>query len=432
MFAGTVVFSALLLLDGLIAFIQAAFVNSHHAKLRSMMENDTKRAALTIRVAEDARRLLFTFGTSLSISRLAVIGVALVAYSLPLHDQGVSPLVSTGCILLGVGILMGLVEFMADNLALRNPERWALRLSGVAYAIRMLMTPLSWLLSRFASQINGNAEERAYALVTEEEIMTLVDAGEEDGVIEEEEKAMIYSIFQLADTLAREVMVPRIDMLAFEQDTSLVEATESFMQTGFSRAPVFQDNIDNIVGLLYYKDLLAAWRDGVEDQIVKSLCREAYFVPEAKRVDDLLTEMQVKQVHMAIVVDEYGGTAGLVTIEDLVEEIVGEIRDEYDYAEELPFQKLHEGEFLFSGRIDLDDVNLMTEAELPKETSETLGGFIYSRLGKVPVKGEVVEAGGLRLIVEEVSGRRIRKIRAHRLAPRAPEMENGDQKNATE
>jgi putative hemolysin len=361
-----------------------------------------------------------------------VIGVALVVYSLPLHDQGVTPLVSTGCILLGVGILMGLVEFMADNLALRNPEQWALRLSGVAYAIRMLMTPLSWLLSRFASQINGNAEERAYALVTEEEIMTLVDAGEEDGVIEEEEKAMIYSIFQLADTLVREVMVPRIDMLAFEQDTSLVEATESFMQTGFSRAPVFQDSIDNIVGLLYYKDLLAAWRDGVEDQIVKSLCREAYFVPEAKRVDDLLTEMQVKQVHMAIVVDEYGGTAGLVTIEDLVEEIVGEIRDEYDYAEELPFQKLHEGEFLFSGRIDLDDVNLMTEAELPKETSETLGGFIYSRLGKVPVKGEVVEAGGLRLIVEEVSGRRIRKIRAHRLTPRAPEMENGDQKNATE
>jgi CBS domain containing-hemolysin-like protein len=155
-------------------------------------------------------------------------------------------------------------------------------------------------------------------------------------------------------------------------------------------------------------------------------------VPEAKRVDDLLTEMQVKRVHMAIVVDEYGGTAGLVTIEDLVEEIVGEIRDEYDFAEELPFKKLHEGEFLFSGRIDLDDVNLMTEAALPKETSETLGGFIYSRLGKVPVKGEVVEAGGLRLIVEEVSGRRIHKIRAHRLEPRVSETEDGDHRNAAE
>ncbi len=432
MLSGTFVFVGLLLLDALIAFIRAAFVNSHHAKLRAMMEDGTKRAAMAIRVAEDARRLLLTFGIGLSISRLTVIGVALVVYSLPLHDLGVVPLVSTGCILLGVGIFMGLFEFLTDNLALRNPEQWALRLSSVAYAIQILIAPLSWLLSRFAKQIHGSTDERAYPLVTEEEIMTLVDAGEEDGVIEEEEKAMIYSIFQLADTLVREVMVPRIDMLAFEQETSLVEATESFIQTGFSRAPVFQESIDNIVGLLYYKDLLAAWRDGVEDQIVNSLCREAYFVPEAKRVDDLLTEMQVKQVHMAIVVDEYGGTAGLVTIEDLVEEIVGEIRDEYDYAEELPFQKLQEGEFLFSGRIDLDDVNLMTEAELPKETSETLGGFIYSRLGKVPVKGEVVEAGGLRLIVEEVSGRRIRKIRAHRLAPRAPEMENGDHKNAAE
>jgi len=307
MLSGTFVFVGLLLLDALIAFIRAAFVNSHHAKLRAMMEDGTKRAAMAIRVAEDARRLLLTFGIGLSISRLTVIGVALVVYSLPLHDLGVVPLVSTGCILLGVGIFMGLFEFLTDNLALRNPEQWALRLSSVAYAIQILIAPLSWLLSRFAKQIHGSTDERAYPLVTEEEIMTLVDAGEEDGVIEEEEKAMIYSIFQLADTLVREVMVPRIDVLAFEQETSLVEATESFIQTGFSRAPVFQESIDNIVGLLYYKDLLAAWRDGVEDQIVNSLCREAYFVPEAKRVDDLLTEMQVKQVHMAIVVDEYGG-----------------------------------------------------------------------------------------------------------------------------
>jgi len=167
--------------------------------------------------------------------------------------------------------------------------------------------------------------------------------------------------------------------------------------------------------LLYVKDLLAAWREGKQNQTVASLLRKAYFVPEAKKVDDLLAEMQTMRIHMAIVVDEYGGTAGLVTIEDVVEEIVGEIRDEYDYAEELPFQVLREGEFLFSGRIDLDDVNQITEAALPKETSETLGGFIYSQLGKVPSPGEVVEAGGLYLVVEEVSGRRIRKVRAHRI-----------------
>lgn len=432
MLVGTLVFVALFLFEALVALVRASFVNSHHAKLRALMENGVRRAALAVRVAEEARRLILTFAIALNISRLAVIGVSLVVYGLPLHDRGLTPLISIGSILLGVGILMGLLEFLVDNLALRNPERWAVRLSAVAYAVRIIMAPLSWLMSRFAMRIDGHAEERSYPLVTEEEIMTLVDAGEEDGVIEEEEKAMIYSIFQLADTLVREVMVPRIDMLAFERETSLVEATESLLRTGFSRAPVFAETIDNIVGLLYAKDILAAWKEGGQHETVHNLCREAYFVPEAKRVDDLLTEMQVKQVHMAIVVDEYGGTAGLVTIEDLVEEIVGEIRDEYDYAEELPFQKLQEGEFLFSGRIDLDDVNLMTEAQLPKETSETLGGFIYSRLGKVPVKGEVVEAGGLKLVVEEVSGRRIRKIRARRSKPRVPETEDDNHEDTAE
>jgi CBS domain containing-hemolysin-like protein len=217
-------------------------------------------------------------------------------------------------------------------------------------------------------------------------------------------------------------MVPRIDILAFEDTASLVEATGTLLRTGYSRAPVYSGSIDNITGLLYVKDLLAAWCEGTQNHTVASLLRKAYFVPEAKKVDDLLAEMQNMRIHMAIVVDEYGGTAGLVTIEDVVEEIVGEIQDEYDYAEEVPFQVLREGEFLFSGRIDLDDVNQITEASLPKETSETLGGFIYSQLGKVPSRGEVVEAGGLYLVVEEVSGRRIRKVRAHRIEGQTMEM----------
>ena len=249
--------------------------------------------------------------------------------------------------------------------------------------------------------------------------MTLVDAGQEEGVIEQEEKAMIYSIFQLDNTLAREVMVPRIDIIAFEEHTTLQEATETLLQTGHSRAPVFSESIDNVIGLVYIKDLLAAWSDGGLDQRVSDIMREAYFVPEAKKVDDLLTEMQATRMHIAIVVDEYGGTAGVVTIEDIVEEIVGEILDEYDFAEELPYEQLESGEFIFSGGIDIDDVNQITGAQIPKDTSETLGGYIYGRLGKVPVPGETVEIGGLRLSVEQVVGRRIRKIRA-RLIPVEP------------
>jgi CBS domain containing-hemolysin-like protein len=194
---------------------------------------------------------------------------------------------------------------------------------------------------------------------------------------------------------------------------------------------VYSGTIDNIVGLLYAKDLLAVWLKGEQNRTVAHLLRETFFVPEAKNVDDLLAELQAKRVHMAIVVDEYGGTAGLVTIEDVIEEIVGEIRDEYDYAEEISFQVLQEGEYIFSGLIDLDDVNQLTGARLPKDTSDTLGGFIYSQLSKVPSPGEVVEAGGLHLVVEEVSGRRIRKVRAHRVEGLPAEKDNdGNNKTA--
>jgi CBS domain containing-hemolysin-like protein len=243
---------------------------------------------------------------------------------------------------------------------------------------------------------------------------------------------MIYSIFQLDNTLAREVMVPRIDILAFEAQTTLEEATETLLQTGHSRAPVFRESIDNIVGLVYIKDLLASWRDNDLNHTVGELLREAYFVPEAKKVDDLLAEMQAKRVHMSVVVDEYGGTAGVVTIEDIVEEIVGEILDEYDFAEEMPYEQLQEGEYIFSGGIDVDDVNQIAGSQIPKETSETLGGYIYSQLGKVPIPGEVVEAGGLRLVVEQVVGRRIRKVRAILIKETSPEAEQDDNFTETE
>ncbi|HEY43936.1 MAG TPA: HlyC/CorC family transporter [Anaerolineae bacterium] len=412
---GTIIFLGVMLLDMLLTLARCAFVNSHPTRLKGIEEEGVAWASRTVRVASEARPLILSLRAAQSLSRLIVVGLAIITYAspVPVNDGGYM-LVVAG-VLLGTGLSMGLFEFLAEQIALRKPEHWAVRLTPLVLVLVSLLSPIVWFMLRIASWITGVAGERSHPMVTEEEIMTLVDAGEEEGVIEEEEKAMIYSIFQLADTLAREVMVPRIDILAFEDTTSLVEATETLLRTGFSRAPVYSGSIDNIIGLLYVKDLLKAWCEGKQDQSVASIMREAYFVPEAKKVDDLLAELQAMRVHMAIVVDEYGGTAGLVTFEDMVEEIVGEIRDEYDYAEELSFQVLREGEFLFSGLIDLDDVNQITDAALPKETSETLGGFIYSQLGKVPSPGEVVEAGGLYLVVEEVSGRRIRKVRAHRV-----------------
>ena len=323
--------------------------------------------------------------------------------------------------LVGGAVLLGMTELAVQRVVKRSPDRWAARLAPLAAGLVWLTTPLRHVAAALAGQGPGRT---TYPVVTEEEIKTLVDAGEEGGAIEVEEKEMIYSIIQLGDTLAREVMVPRIDIQAFDERASLRQVTEALMKTGHSRAPVYRGTIDSVVGLVYVKDMLAAWKEGRQDQPVGGLVRPAVFVPEAKKAVDLLTELQARRVHAAVVVDEYGGTAGLVTVEDILEEIVGEIRDEYDLAEEAAYQQVQEDEFIFSGRIDLDDVNDVAGSSLPTDTSDTLAGFIYSRLGRVPTAGDEIEAGGLRLVVEKITGRRIEKVRARRFPEPSEEAES--------
>ena len=424
----------LFILDGLLAMARAALVNSRGSKLQSMVEEQVPGAALAQRLASEATRFLLSLRIGLGGIRLLSVGLGLALYVGLLAARGSEgSLPGLALAVVGAGGLIGLTEFIAENLALRDPERWANRLGVLVAVVVSLLSPFGRLLLWLSGRISGGQNGRRHPLVTEEEIMTMVDAGEEGGAIEQDAKDMIYSIFQLDDTLAREVMIPRIDVLAFEEHTSLEEATDGLLGSGYSRAPVYRGSIDNVVGLVYVKDLLAAWREGGEDKAVGKLMREPYFVPEAKLVDDLLEEMQDRRVQMAIVVDEYGGTAGVVTIEDIVEEIIGEIRDEYDQAEQLRFEQVREGEFIFSGGIDLDDVNDITGAQLPKETSDTLGGFIYSRLGRVPSPGDRLVAGGLELVVDQVVRRRIRSVRASLLPPAlegAPGSASGQEASA--
>ncbi len=250
--------------------------------------------------------------------------------------------------------------------------------------------------------------------VIEEEIKTLVDAGEEGGFIEEEEKEMIYSIFEFGDTLAREVMVPRIDMVAVEVNTSIMDALDVVIQAGHSRIPVYEETIDNIVGMLYAKDLLQYWRNDTPSLSLREILRDVYYIPETKKVDELLQELQQRKVHIAIVVDEYGGTAGLVTIEDILEEIVGEIQDEYD-SEEAFMEVISIDEVIFNGRMDLDDVNHIMGLELPTDTSDTIGGLVYSSLGRVPGIGDKVRIQNVEIIVLSVMRRQIKKVKVVRL-----------------
>lgn len=402
--------------DLLLVISRSALVNSSQEALARQEESGVSGAGLALRVVSNATRLMWSVRVGQALLRLAMVCLAPIAWIGLSEGQPVDLLPGLALAILAAGLTIALGELVGDNLALRAPERLAVRLAPFAAAIVWAFAPLGWLVRRLASWLAGPEEGRWHPLVTEEAIMTLVDAGEEGGLIEEEEKAMIYSIFQLGDTLAREVMVPRIDILAFEVSTSPEAAADSLLEAGHSRAPVYAGSIDHVVGLVYVKDLLAAIRKGNAVATIGEMLRDAYFVPEAKKVDDLMTEMQTRRVHMAVVVDEYGGTAGVVTIEDIVEEIVGEILDEYDEAEEAPLERMEDGATVFAGRISLDDVEEAMGVRLPKDSGDTLGGLVFNQLGRVPSPGEMVEVGGLQLVVEQVTGRRIRKVRATRLA----------------
>ncbi|HET7010640.1 MAG TPA: hemolysin family protein [Anaerolineales bacterium] len=405
-----------LALDALVVAARASLMNAHAPTLEVLQEQGVIGASLASRVASEASRLLFATGGAMTLLRLTSLGLSWAALgSLPLLPGG-----RVAAALAGGAGLLGIIEAVAGRSVLRSANAWAARLSFLAAFLVWCLSPVQRLL---AGLLEPSGESSAFPVVTEAEIKTLVDAGEEGGAIEEEEKEMIYSIFRLGDTLAREVMIPRIDMQAFEERTPLTQVADGLLATGHSRAPVYRGSIDRIVGLVYAKDMLSAWRQGKQDQPVGEFVRPAVFVPEAKKADDLLAELQSRRIHAAIVVDEYGGTAGMVTVEDILEEIVGEIRDEYDVSEEAPYQQVQENEFIFSGRIDLDDVNQVAGSHLPKDRSDTLAGFIYGRLGRVPTAGDAMEAGGLRLVVERVAGRRIEKVRARRLQEPTEEVE---------
>ncbi|MBI2953668.1 MAG: HlyC/CorC family transporter [Chloroflexi bacterium] len=235
---------------------------------------------------------------------------------------------------------------------------------------------------------------------------------EEEGIIEEEEREMIHGIFELEDTTAREIMVPRIDICALDANENIAAAIDTVVNNGYSRIPVYESSIDEIIGILYAKDIFKHLKQDATTTPVRDIVRPAYFIPESKKIDELLRELQQRKVHIAIVVDEYGGTAGLVTIEDLLEEIVGEIQDEYD-IEEARIVELGEGEAVFDATVTIDDVNDTLGLKLEAEGVDTIGGLVYTQLGKMPTAGDEVRIDGVSITVLATDGRRIRKIKVN-------------------
>jgi len=412
----------LLVFDYYAIAARSSFLITNHARLlalREQMESQVNRTTLLLHVMP---RLKASLNLALMLDRFLIVG-GVMFYAF-LHGISSNLLISLALLLL-TAFLIFWFEWAVDRHVSREPEHWALQLT---IFVRVLMAIFSIFLA-FPLSLTGESENslEISSTVTEDELKTLVDAGQAEGIFEQGERRMIYSIFQLGETLAREIMVPRIDMLALDVLTPLPDAVDALLRSGHSRVPVFEETVDNTLGLLYAKDLLRVWREGSQLESLRDLLRPAYFVPEAKKVDELLAEMQSQRIHMAIVVDEYGGVAGLVTLEDVVEEILGEIRDEYDQAEEAPYQVMKDGDFIFLGRVDLDDFNEILGSNLPKDEADTIGGLIYSRIGRVPEVGEMVQEDNLVLTVEQVSGRRIRKVRAHRMPA---ESASEEEKNA--
>ena len=400
-----------LAIDWLAVAVRAALLNANMARLLAARDENTRPVNRVLDLLWSPHILQASLNLTQLLTRFFAAGlILLLVFSYPgTLNQHIWR--GAGFLLLAALVIF-LLEWLIDMLISQHPEAWALRLAPYARAMITLLTPAMIVPRVFTHKQD---EQEAASTVTEDELKSMVDASHEGGVLEQDERQMIYSIFALGDTLAREIMVPRIYITALDVSITLAEAVEALLKSGHSRAPVYEETVDNIIGLLYAKDLLQAWSEGGEVASLRALLRPVYFIPEAKKVDVLLEEMQAEHVHMAIVVDEYGGIAGLVTMEDIVEEIVGEIQDEYDQSEELPFVQIGEGEYVFQGRIDLKDFNELMGCQLPMDEAETLGGYIYSEMGRVPSSGDSLSVEGMLLTVEQVSGRRIRKVRARKI-----------------
>jgi putative hemolysin len=404
-----------LLVTGLVVVFTAAaevsLVTLSRSRARQLIDEGVPRAKALQTLLEDPPRFI----TSLMILKAAAyVGAAALAVFLALKLSSRWQIaVPLALILVGFALLA--IQAITRGLAMRSPEATALRMGPPMRLVAALLTPIALPLRALGSAALGRSpsdtSEDLY--LSEDGLRFLINVGEEPGLIEEDEKEMIAGIFELSETVAREVMVPRIDLVAIDETTSLPEALDLIIRAGHSRIPVYQGTVDNIQGVLYAKDLLQPFREGRHDVPIVELMRPAYFVPESKKVDELLHELQQRKVHIAIVVDEYGGTGGVVTIEDLLEEIVGDIQDEYD--SELPMVVPGgENEYLFDARIDLDEVSRLVGVELPSEASDTLGGFIFSQLGRVPMVGSQVQFGPLAMEVQAISGRRIQQVRVTR------------------
>jgi putative hemolysin len=398
---------------GAIAAAETALERASDVRIQALAIRGNRRAQRIASSVEQPRAFLGPLTAARVI--FAALIVALFAY---LGARSYSPFQGA----VGIGVLGGLwvavVQMTVGLVVARQPEYAALQLSGVVRAVSV-----TFAVPAFVLGLPSRVAARSFRMVSPDfdtDILSLVEREEAAGGVEEQERRMIRGIIALEDKAAREIMVPRIDVAAADIEDSIMDVANIVNERGFSRVPVYRENIDDIVGIVYAKDLLRAVCNGGTDRALAELLREPVFIPESKRLDQLLTEMQTTRTHMAIVVDEYGGTAGLVTIEDLLEEIVGEIEDEYDVARP-PMEVISGDEVVLDAGTATDILKELFDYDVESDDYDTVGGFLIHRLGRLPSVGDEVQVDGLMLRVLSMSGRRVRRLRVARQPREEPE-----------
>ncbi len=402
--AGIIAFVVAIGAAAFLAAAETAITRVSTARAEALVE-EGRRGARTLRDLIDRREHVLP--PVLFMVLACQIGAATVMTVIILEHWGTWQLI---CAFIGELLLLyAVAEALPKSWALAHPDRSAM-MAAPLVKILSSIPPLRWVANGIVTRMGANIPNGASeGEVSEEELLALAEEAAASEAIDEEERVLIEQVIEFGDTVVHEVMVPRPDITAVSNNDTIDTAASIVIEHGFSRVPVFGKNIDDIKGIIYSKDIMRSLRDDSSSAEVSTIMREPFYVPEAKKISQLLREMQAETFHMAIVIDEYGGTAGLVTLEDLIEEVVGEIVDEFD-VEPPMIERLSNGNFRVNGRADLDDLEAILLIDLPTGEWNTVGGLIFNSLGHVPSVGETIEINQHRFYVERVQGRRIARV----------------------
>ncbi|MGL5278065.1 MAG: hemolysin family protein [Cetobacterium sp.] len=410
-----IILVVLILLSGFFSASETALTSFKTTDLEDIEKSNKKTAHLLKKWLKSPNEILT--GMLLGNNIVNILGSS-IATVLAINIMGNSP--RSLAIVTGIMTVLILIfgEITPKIMAKNNSKGFSKLVIGPMYYFGILMKPIVKILmwtSILIGRILGVEVKTENIMFTEEDLISFVNVGEAEGIIEEEEKEMIHSIVGLGETNAKEIMTPRTSMFAVEGNKTLDDIWEEMIEAGFSRIPVYEETIDNIIGVLYTKDVLNYLKAHSTDTQVKELVREAYYVPETKSIIEILQEFKSKKVHIAIVLDEYGGIGGVLTIEDLLEEIVGEIRDEFDNEEEESIKEIDDNRYEVDAMLDIETINKNLSIDLPiSEDYESLGGLIMSELGKIPAIGDVVDFEDVKLVVVEVEKMRVSKVEIQR------------------